>query len=524
LFFRRVIKNSSEKHFKKIKKHMNKLNIYILLVSSVFFGCSNENKNDLTINKKSLTGDVVLILKNIPTNWKYSPTNDKRYVHAGKHELEYSLNGIIPTYYLPEKSSKKNDTIIIKNIDDPIEIIHKYRGLDKFSFIIKPNDTLIFNYIDKMPLLKSNSKTTKHEYDYERLLRANIIKGNFPSYYKYTSRILFLMESIKSKSTESFKKRYDDYKKESLKNALLEFSQSKNLLDSLKKNSFLSNESYNFYNLRLKFRKKTLDIGETDNLILKNYFQNDSLIKFSFYREYISALVEEAIVKSVTIKKSSNYSVPNPEAVYDSIQINSYLSRGSKKYLSFVWLENIMSTSSNKNVEKYFNEFKSNYKNESKLIEYFIEKYKLDYTYSKDLYLLDEHGHKTTLQRVLDSNRGKLVYIDFWASWCAPCRQAMPSSHKLKEKFKGKEVAFIYLALNDNKEKWQKASIEENLSGNNDNYFIVNSKTSSFIDDLDIITIPRYLIYDKTQKLIYKNAPSPNDDGLTEILNSLLTE
>jgi hypothetical protein len=100
----------------------------------------------------------------------------------------------------------------------------------------------------------------------------------------------------------------------------------------------------------------------------------------------------------------------------------------------------------------------------------------------------------------------------------------MPSSHKLKEKFKGKEVAFIYLALNDNKEKWQKASIEENLSGNNDNYFIVNSKTSSFIDDLDIITIPRYLIYDKTQKLIYKNAPSPNDDGLTEILNSLLTE
>lgn len=258
--------------------------------------------------------------------------------------------------------------------------------------------------------------------------------------------------------------------------------------------------------------------------MLKKYPQNDSLIKYSFYREYITTLLEKAIVEKVDIKKSSNYSVPNPEAVYDSIQINTYLSSGSKKYVSFIWLENIMSTSSNKRIEKYFNEFKSSYKNESELIEYFIEKYKLDYTYSKDLSLLDEHGYKTTLQKVLDVNKGKLVYIDFWASWCAPCRQAMPSSHELKTKFKDKEVTFIYLALNDTKEKWKKASVEENLNGYKDNYFILNSKTSSFIDDLSIETIPRYLLYDKTQKLIHKNAPRPNDDEIIKKLNSLLDE
>jgi thiol-disulfide isomerase/thioredoxin len=41
----------------------------------------------------------------------------------------------------------------------------------------------------------------------------------------------------------------------------------------------------------------------------------------------------------------------------------------------------------------------------------------------------------------------KLFLIDFWASWCAPCREAMPSSKKLKEEFKNKEITRCALII-----------------------------------------------------------------------------
>ena len=138
--------------------------------------------------------------------------------------------------------------------------------------------------------------------------------------------------------------------------------------------------------------------------------------------------------------------------------------------------------------------------------------------------LEDEHGYKTSFDEVLKDNKGKLLYVDFWASWCAPCREAMPYSHKLKEELKNKDVVFVYLALNDNLEKWKKAMLKEGLSGYKNNYFITNSKTSSMIDSLRIETLPKYMIHDKNGKLVHKNAPGPSTEEIRTILDKYLKE
>jgi thiol-disulfide isomerase/thioredoxin len=55
----------------------------------------------------------------------------------------------------------------------------------------------------------------------------------------------------------------------------------------------------------------------------------------------------------------------------------------------------------------------------------------------------------------LDNLKGKVVLIDFWATWCAPCREALPHMKKIVEKFKDEPLLVLSVSLDDNEQKWQ---------------------------------------------------------------------
>jgi thiol-disulfide isomerase/thioredoxin len=56
-----------------------------------------------------------------------------------------------------------------------------------------------------------------------------------------------------------------------------------------------------------------------------------------------------------------------------------------------------------------------------------------------DFKLMDLAGKEVTLA----SLKGKVVLLDFWATWCGPCKQAMPSIQKISEDYKGKDVVIL---------------------------------------------------------------------------------
>jgi thiol-disulfide isomerase/thioredoxin len=54
----------------------------------------------------------------------------------------------------------------------------------------------------------------------------------------------------------------------------------------------------------------------------------------------------------------------------------------------------------------------------------------------------------------LSSFRGKYVLVDFWASWCAPCREENPNVVKAYNKYKDKNFTILGVSLDDQKNQW----------------------------------------------------------------------
>lgn len=64
----------------------------------------------------------------------------------------------------------------------------------------------------------------------------------------------------------------------------------------------------------------------------------------------------------------------------------------------------------------------------------------------------------------LSSFKGKYVLVDFWASWCAPCRKESPNLVKAYEKYKSRNFEILGVSLDQNKEKWLKAITNDHYS------------------------------------------------------------
>jgi thiol-disulfide isomerase/thioredoxin len=55
----------------------------------------------------------------------------------------------------------------------------------------------------------------------------------------------------------------------------------------------------------------------------------------------------------------------------------------------------------------------------------------------------------------LDDLQGKVVLLDFWATWCGPCREALPSMKNIAKKFQGQPLAILSISLDSDAQKWQ---------------------------------------------------------------------
>jgi peroxiredoxin len=117
----------------------------------------------------------------------------------------------------------------------------------------------------------------------------------------------------------------------------------------------------------------------------------------------------------------------------------------------------------------------------------------------------------------LSSLKGKYVLIDFWASWCGPCRRENPNVVKMYNRFKGKNFEIFGVSLDDNKDKWLAAIEKDGLTWKH--VSDLKGWQSAGAAAYQVSAIPATFLVDTEGKIVAKNLRGDDlERKLSEVL------
>jgi thiol-disulfide isomerase/thioredoxin len=245
----------------------------------------------------------------------------------------------------------------------------------------------------------------------------------------------------------------------------------------------------NLYTIsRMDYQKYVGPFMKKFDKYLSNFFSQQRLIIIS---EYIngtlninSSLLNDIIKSEYSINEINNSYKPYSQTELDSV------------------LKNI----SNKFVASYIQYKNTELKN------------KIDANKSKNGFIVNEtpkyEGNKV-FEAIIEKYKGKVIYVDFWATWCAPCREGIKNIAPLKEELAEKDIVFLYITGDLSPEGAWKSAIPD-IKG--EHYRVTDEEWNFLSQEFKIQGIPHYALVDKSGNIINPQLGHMSNENLKKLL------
>lgn len=130
-----------------------------------------------------------------------------------------------------------------------------------------------------------------------------------------------------------------------------------------------------------------------------------------------------------------------------------------------------------------------------------------------DFEMTDKEGN---VKRLSDF-KGKVIYIDLWATWCGPCIQESPAFEALGKKYAGKDIVFLPISKDSTTKPWLGY-----LDAHKKELTQYHSNDVALNDDWAIMYIPRFILIDRDFKIINAYAPRPSSEEISSVIDAAL--
>jgi thiol-disulfide isomerase/thioredoxin len=117
---------------------------------------------------------------------------------------------------------------------------------------------------------------------------------------------------------------------------------------------------------------------------------------------------------------------------------------------------------------------------------------------------------KALFDKLIEPYKGKVIYVDFWGTWCGPCKENMKYVKEIKNKLKDQDVVFMYFANNSPETSWKNIIKEMDLTGENIIHYRLPDNQEKLIEQFfSVNKFPTYLLVNKEGKVVNINAAAP---------------
>ena len=135
-----------------------------------------------------------------------------------------------------------------------------------------------------------------------------------------------------------------------------------------------------------------------------------------------------------------------------------------------------------------------------------------------DFSLVDQYGKTVRLSDL----KGKIVLLDFWATWCGPCLDLMPTHRSLQEKYKGKNIAFVYVSMDNKASIWKNYLHSKRLGG----LHLISNEAMGFKSPISknyqIKYLPYTLLLDTNGTIVWKRTGGFSVSTVNKVIDQLL--